>query len=205
MEPTESHHKPSKHHQTSSSDLLSSAKLVAEAAQATFRHDTDKLDKGRVAGAAADLLDAASHYGKLDENKGIGNYMEKAENYLRQYHTSHSTTTATPTTYSAPGHGETRPAPSHGIDYSGEEKKSEGLKMAQGFLKSDETKPSSHGSEGGQKKSESGYGDYMKMAQGFMKGHETKPSSHGSEGGGEKKSEAGFGDYLKMAEGFLKK
>jgi hypothetical protein len=47
----------------SKADLLSSAQVVAEAAKSALRHDTDKVDKGKAAGAAANILHAASHYG----------------------------------------------------------------------------------------------------------------------------------------------
>ncbi|XWS64205.1 hypothetical protein CRYUN_Cryun06bG0166400 [Craigia yunnanensis] len=93
-----SHNKPSYHHEKhgkSSSELLSSAKLVAEAAKNTLHHESDKVDKGKVAGAVADLLGTASHYGKLDQEKGAGKYVEKAENYLHHYHSSHSIPTTT--------------------------------------------------------------------------------------------------------------
>ncbi|KAJ9174194.1 hypothetical protein P3X46_017248 [Hevea brasiliensis] len=127
--------KPTRPHQPSSSELLSSAKLVAEAAKASLSHETDKVDKGRVAGAAADLLGAASHYGKLEE-KSFGKYVEKAEDYLHQYHSSHSTTTTT-TTNSSHSATSTAHSSSHS---SGAADHSEGgygeyLKMAQGFLK----------------------------------------------------------------------
>ncbi|KAL1556659.1 nodulin-related protein 1-like [Salvia divinorum] len=72
-------HKPSK------SDLIHSAQVVAGAAQAHFRSEPEKFDKGEVAGAAADLLDAASDYAKLDDKQGIGMYVDKAEDYLRHY------------------------------------------------------------------------------------------------------------------------
>ncbi|KAF2301892.1 hypothetical protein GH714_030218 [Hevea brasiliensis] len=91
--PASHSNKPTKHHQPSSSELLSSAMLVAEAAKASLKHETDKVDKGRVAGAAADLLGAASYYGKL-EGKSFGKYVEMAENHLHQYHSSHSPTSS---------------------------------------------------------------------------------------------------------------
>ncbi|KAJ0982044.1 hypothetical protein J5N97_010299 [Dioscorea zingiberensis] len=75
--------------QASPTQMFSSAKVVAEAAKATLHHETGKVDKAKVADAAANLLGAASHYGKLEE-KGFGKYVEKAENYLHQYHTTHS-------------------------------------------------------------------------------------------------------------------
>ncbi|KAE8023166.1 hypothetical protein FH972_008902 [Carpinus fangiana] len=148
---SDSHNKPTthpqKHHQPSNSELLASAKLLAEAAQSSMRHETGKVDKGRAAGAAADLLDAASHYGKLEE-KSFGKYVEKAETYLHQYHSSHSSTTTTThgsghsaattthssatTTHSAPHsapHSDGDDAPSSGSGYG------EYFKMAEGFLK----------------------------------------------------------------------
>lgn len=127
------HHPPK-----SSSELLSSAKLLGEAAQSTFAHKSDGVDKGRVAGAAADLLGAASHYGKLEE-KSFGKYVDKAETYLHQYHTTHS---STPTVAPGnPGHSAATAAASH--------------------------KPSE--SSGHDEDSGGGYGDYLKMAQGFLK------------------------------------
>ncbi|KAK2973234.1 hypothetical protein RJ640_013883 [Escallonia rubra] len=74
------------------SELLSSAKLVTEAAQSTFRNESDKVDKAKVADAAEDLLQAGSKYGKLDE-KGFGKYVDQAEGCLHSYH---STTTTDP-------------------------------------------------------------------------------------------------------------
>lgn len=79
--------RPSQHRPSGggSGDLASSAKLVAEAAKLALQdHSLEKVDKGRVAGAAADLLHAASQYGKL-EGKPVGGYLEKAEEYLHQY------------------------------------------------------------------------------------------------------------------------
>ena len=137
-----SHNKPTKHHQPSSSELLASAKLMAEAAKSSLNHESDKVDKGRVAGAAADLLDAASHYGKL-EQKSFGQYVEKAENYLHQYHSSHSTTTTTTTTANAAPNSAHHASPA--------------------------TSHSSSASNDGDGKSGSGYGDYFKMAEGFLK------------------------------------
>jgi len=78
---------PSQHRPSGggSGDLASSAKLVAEAAKLALQdHSLEKVDKGRVAGAAADLLHAASQYGKL-EGKPVGGYLEKSEEYLHQY------------------------------------------------------------------------------------------------------------------------
>lgn len=144
----------SHHPQPSSSELLSSAKMVGQAAMSTFHHESEKVDKAKVADAAADLLGAASHYGKLEET-GFGKYVEKAENYLHQYHhSSQSPTDEVHPSSAAPGattvhnsahstHSPTTTMEHHSSsDYSGEEAQSEG-----------------------------GLGDYMKMAQGFLKKH----------------------------------
>ncbi|XP_048136003.1 nodulin-related protein 1-like [Rhodamnia argentea] len=160
------------HHQNpSSSDLMASAKLVAEAAKSTFSHESDKIDRARVAGAASDLLDAACHYGKLEE-KSFGKYVEKAEDYLRQYGSSHpsAATAAAGGHHPAPQHAgapaAAAAAPHHSSAHSGGEEHSgsgghgDYLKMAQGFLNSGGKE---HSGSGG------GYGDYMKMAQGFLK------------------------------------
>ena len=117
----------------SSSDLFSSAKLVAGAAKSTLNNESDKVDKGKVAGAGADLLDAGQDYGKLGEDKGIGLYVEKAENYLHQYETSGqpAPTTAGP---GIPNKAEAHPE-SHESGGDGKDSGSGGyLKMAQGFF-----------------------------------------------------------------------
>ncbi|KDP41273.1 hypothetical protein JCGZ_15680 [Jatropha curcas] len=123
------------HHQSppSSSELLSSAKLVAEAAKASLSHETDKVDKGKVAGAAADLLGAASHYAKLEE-KSFGKYVEKAETYLHQYHSSHSSTTTTTSGHSATTTTHSTTHSTDGDHHSGGGY-GDYLKMAEGFLK----------------------------------------------------------------------
>ncbi|KAJ6318031.1 hypothetical protein OIU76_013554 [Salix suchowensis] len=127
--------------QPSASELLASAKLVAEAAQASLGNGRDKIDKVKVAAAAEDLLGAASKYGKVEE-KGLGQYMEKAESYLHHYHSGSQPTTTTTTTT---GSGHTAPVekqePSVPPSTDGNDGKSgsDGLggafKMAQGFFK----------------------------------------------------------------------
>ncbi|KAM4110310.1 hypothetical protein ACB094_03G185600 [Castanea mollissima] len=132
------------HHQPSNAELMASAKVLAEAGQTTISQGADKVDKARVAGAAGDLLEAASSYGKLEQTS-YGKYVEKAETYLDQYGNpssksqSHSTTT--------PSHSST---PSTTTD-------SEPHSAAAG---------GDHEIEGN---TESGAGDYLKMAQGFLK------------------------------------
>lgn len=116
-------------HQPNPSHLLSSAKVVADAANSALRHETDKIDKAVAAGAAADLLGAASHYAKLEDGK-LGKYVEQAESYLHQYHSSHS------------AHSSSAAAAHSSSTHSGGEAHAEGgggledyMKMAQGFLK----------------------------------------------------------------------
>ncbi|KAL8249856.1 hypothetical protein R6Q59_006724 [Mikania micrantha] len=74
--------------QSSNTDLVSSAKLVTEAAQCAATNQTDKIDKPKVAGATADLLDSVKEYGKFDESQGVGQYIKQADDYLRQYEKS---------------------------------------------------------------------------------------------------------------------
>ncbi|KAL9997337.1 hypothetical protein Hdeb2414_s0008g00264621 [Helianthus debilis subsp. tardiflorus] len=82
--------------QSSNSDLMSDAKTVAEAAHAAASNQSDKIDKPKVAGAAADLLDAAKEYGKFDETQGVGQYLKQADDYLHQYEKSGTTPAAAP-------------------------------------------------------------------------------------------------------------
>ena len=126
--------KPSTHHthKVSPGDLLSSAKVVADAARSSLRHESGKVDKGRVANAAADLLCAASHYGKLEE-KSYGKYVEKAETYLHKYDSSHSSGDSATAAHSSSTHSSAAGAGAgaHSVgggfgDY---------MKMAEGFLK----------------------------------------------------------------------
>lgn len=72
------------------------SKSVPEAAQSTFNNASDKVDKAKAsaAHAAADVLDAAQNYAKLDDKSGVGLYVDKAEDYLRKIEPSKSTTPA---------------------------------------------------------------------------------------------------------------
>lgn len=184
----------SDHHQKPSNcDLFSSAKVVADAAQAQFRNEPEKYDKAKVAGATADLLDAASEYGKLDETKGVGKYVDQAENYLRQYNTPHSSTA--PVVDSA-DHKTTTADPPALVDAPGEQKTTPTDAPAPvGDCADDKTAAITTTTETTEaEKPSGGAGDYVKMAEGFL----NKQSGGGAEGGG-------AGDYIKMAEGFLNK
>ncbi|XP_031269566.1 nodulin-related protein 1-like [Pistacia vera] len=126
--------KPTKKHQPSPSELLSSAKLVAEAAKSTLNHDSNrKVDKEKVAHAAGDLLGAASNYGKL-EDKGYGKYLGQAENYLHKYGQKDSHSTTANSGHSA---GTTAHSSSHHSDGHGKSGSEYGdyLKMAEGIFK----------------------------------------------------------------------
>lgn len=127
----------------SSGDLMSSGKLVAESAMSAFQEKSvENVDKKKVAGASAEILDSASAYAKL-EDKPVGQYMEKAEVYLKQY--SAGGTEEKPTDAAAPPaaavdappkpeaeeEAPKEPAPKPEAEESGG-----GLfKMAQGFMK----------------------------------------------------------------------
>ncbi|VVB03978.1 unnamed protein product [Arabis nemorensis] len=136
-----SHADPNTHRPATNAELMASAKIVAEAAQAAARNESNKLDKAKVAGATADILDAASRYGKLDEKSGVGQYLEKAEQYLHKYETSHS--------HSSGGHGGVSGGAVHGGD---------GGHGGVGGTGS----PAAKKEDG---KSGGGFGDYAKMAQ----------------------------------------
>ncbi|XP_062162158.1 nodulin-related protein 1 [Alnus glutinosa] len=158
--PTTTTTHPQKHHQPSNSELLASAKLVAEAAQASMGNETNKVDKARVAGAAADLLEAASHYGKL-EDKSFGKYIDQAETYLHQYNSSHSSTTTGSSGHSA----------SHADGGDGHSAHS-GSGYGDSHSSGHSASTTSHADSGDGHSSHSGsggYGDYLKMAQGFLK------------------------------------
>lgn len=117
-------------------ELMASAKVVAEAAQAAARNESDKLDKGKVAGASADILDAAEKYGKFDEKSSTGQYLDKAEKYLNDYESSHSTGAGGPPPPTSQAEPASQPEPAAKKD---DEESGGGLggyaKMAQGFLK----------------------------------------------------------------------
>lgn len=199
------HRKPSK------SELLSSAKVVVDAGR---RRGENKADKAEVAGAAANLLQAASEYGKL-EDKTLGKYMEKAENHLRHYHNYHSPTITdhhNNNNNNNTGISTNQPAGKDNGHYSGVNSGSGDADHHQG---------------GGKGK----YEDYIKLAEGLAEGIMKKHSaaagdSHnnttgtsstssannqfsgnniGGEHGGHSGSGNGYGQYMKMAEEFLKK
>ena len=147
---TDTDHQPEKdqqqnhpHQQASNSELLASAKLVADAAQSSLRQEN--FDKQKAAGGAADLLGAASDYGNLEE-KSFGKYVEQAETYLQKYGQSSPSSTTTTTTSGHPGTPTTTHSESHSEPHSG----------------GDDV-------EGDGKSGSGGYGGYLKMAEGFMK------------------------------------
>ncbi|KAF3431549.1 hypothetical protein FNV43_RR26280 [Rhamnella rubrinervis] len=127
----------------STGELLSDAKLVAGAAKSTFSNESDKVDRGKVSESAENLLDAASHYGKLEE-KGLGSYVDKAEDYLHQYS---STTT---TTVGSGGHSDAPPTTAHDSTNTTAPPRDEA------------------GGGGGDGGSENKYGEYFKKAEGFL-------------------------------------
>ncbi|CAN0896471.1 Nodulin-related protein 2 [Linum grandiflorum] len=118
----------------SNAELMASAKVVAAAAQSAMQSKSaDGIDKAKVADAAEDLIEAGNKYGKLDE-KGYGQYVDKAENYLRQY-SGGTKTTDGKSPADVPAEGAGKPAE----EGAGKEEKSGGIggyaKMAEGFFK----------------------------------------------------------------------
>lgn len=128
--------KPEKH---SNSDLLADAKVVAAAAQAQFSKDPENCDKGKAAHAAANLLDAAETYAKLDETQGVGKYVEQAEDYLRKYGAPAAGKETVPPTAAHGGAGEKTEEvvdkPSDGGAEKSEGKAGDLLKAAGSFFK----------------------------------------------------------------------
>ncbi|KAL3654284.1 hypothetical protein CASFOL_003965 [Castilleja foliolosa] len=168
---------------SSNYDIFGSAKVVADAAQSQFRNEPEKFDKIKVSGASADLLGAASDYGKLDETKGVGKYVDQAETYLRQYSSSDSPAAAVPDS------GEKKPPAVDVVPAPVEEKTAPPAAAADAAVSTEGEKPAAGG----------GAGDYVKVAQGFL----NKPSGEGESA---EKSGGGYGDDLmKMAGGFMKK
>ncbi|KAL8532441.1 hypothetical protein ACS0TY_008878 [Phlomoides rotata] len=136
--PTSGEHKPtsgephsSATHHSSKSDLIHSAKVVADAANAHARREPDKYDKAEVAGATADLIDAAAEYGKLDDKAGIGKYVDKAEDLLRHYQSSHSADHAGKSADHKPADHKPAKSEEHGGGGGG----GDFMKMAGDFLK----------------------------------------------------------------------
>ncbi|KAK6133929.1 hypothetical protein DH2020_032321 [Rehmannia glutinosa] len=219
---------PNNQGEHTNSDLFASAKVVADAAQAQFRNEPEKYDKAKVAGASADILDAAKEYGKLDETTGVGKYVDQAENYLRQYNTpapaSGDKNTTTPdVTASEPAAGDsddvkTAPTATAITETTDGEKPSGGgaddyVKEAEDFLDkpsdaptgatintetTDDEKPAGAGS---------GAGDYVKEAEDFLDKPSDAPTAAAitETSEGEKQAGGGAGDYVKEAENFFNK
>ncbi|KAG6537388.1 nodulin-related protein 1-like [Zingiber officinale] len=121
-------HTTSKPDKPNTSQLVSSAKVMSEAAKsALHRRDIEEIDKAKVAGAAADLLGAASQYAKLEE-KGLGKYVGQAQDYLHKYQPA-----------SDDGRGSTNQEEEQSSSSQAQNRSKGGfgkyLKLAQGFLK----------------------------------------------------------------------
>ncbi|KAK9750709.1 hypothetical protein RND81_02G215800 [Saponaria officinalis] len=153
----------------SNSDLMSSAKILADAAKSALSHESEKIDKAAVATATANVLGAAKKYGKLEE-KSYGKYVDKAETYLHSYHSSSSPAAATTAAHGGHnggysgggGHGHS----SSGGGGGGSGGAGEYKKLAQGLLKKGE-----HGGGNGHSGGGGGSGDYIKLAQSLLKKH----------------------------------
>ncbi|KAL9149207.1 hypothetical protein ABFS82_12G094900 [Erythranthe guttata] len=173
---------------SSNYDLLGSAKVVAAAAQSQFANEPEKYDKVKVAGASADLLGAASDYGKFDETQGFGKYANQAEGYLRQYGTPQTTTTATTPAADTAGLEKTAAAtddaPAAG-DYDDEKIAAAVDDKIVPTKTADADEYPTGGAEDG------GAGDYIKKAAGD---YLSNPSEDAAESGGD-------GDYIKKGGG----
>lgn len=104
-------------------DLMTSARTLAEAAQAAATQQTDKIDKAKVAEAAENVLEAAKSTGTLDDKGGIGQYLDKAQDYLHQMHSGDA------------GKEETDKDKENETETGGGSAAGGFMKMAQGFFK----------------------------------------------------------------------
>jgi hypothetical protein len=146
-----------------SGDLMSSGKVVAGAAVSVFQQKSvDNVDKKEVAGAAAEILHAASTYGKF-EDKPAGQYIEKTEGYLKEF-SSGPAAGAEKEMADAPKSEEppkeSAPAP------AAVESKSEEFGIGD-VVKGAESLMEKQG--GGEESAAGSAGGLFKMAQGFMK------------------------------------
>ncbi|MFX9845905.1 hypothetical protein ABTP16_08490, partial [Acinetobacter baumannii] len=176
-------------HKPTNSDLFSDAKVVAAAAQAQFNNQTEGLDKAKAASSAANILDAAEQYGKLDSTTGVGKYAEQAEDYLRKYggpgETKPTTETAPPAEIKETVETKeptTETAPPAEVKEPVESEKPVPETTPAEIKEPVEKKPEAEG----------GVGDYVKMAEGVLDKEE------GGESGG------GIGGFAKKAGGFFK-
>ncbi|KAF8718979.1 hypothetical protein HU200_001223 [Digitaria exilis] len=160
-----------------SGSLFSSGKLVAEAATTVFQQKSvDNIDKKEVAGAASEILHAASSYGKL-EDKPAGQYIEKAESYLKEFSSGAPAAAA-----DAKPAGDEAPAAAAAEAPKPAEPAAEAPKEA--APAAEEGKPEGFGLDD------------------VVKGAEQLVEKQG--GGGDSASGGGAGGLFKMAQGFLK-
>ncbi|KAK3145010.1 hypothetical protein QOZ80_4AG0321330 [Eleusine coracana subsp. coracana] len=153
-----------------SGDLMSSGKLVAGAAVSVFQQkSTDNVDKKEVAGAAAELLHAASTYGKF-EDKPAGQYIEKAEGYLKEFSSGPGAGAEKEKAQAQPAgdapKSEEEPPKEPAPTPVAEEVKSEGFGIGE-VVKGAESLMEKQG--GGGESADGSAGGLFKMAQGFMK------------------------------------
>ncbi|KAL5223933.1 hypothetical protein ABZP36_010572 [Zizania latifolia] len=146
---------------------MSSGKVVADATVEVFqKKSVEGVDKKKVASAAADVLQSASTYGKLDD-KPVGQYIDKAEGYLKEFSSGGAappaaTEDAAPKT--DPEEAPKEPAPAPAAE--------EGKPSSEGFGLDDIVKVAESQIEkkGGEEESGgSGGGGLLKMARGFLK------------------------------------
>uniref|UniRef100_A0A0D9XIN1 Uncharacterized protein n=1 Tax=Leersia perrieri TaxID=77586 RepID=A0A0D9XIN1_9ORYZ len=155
-----------------SGDLMSSGKVVAEATMSVFQQKSvDGVDKKEVAGAAADLLHSASTYGKLDD-KPVGQYIDKAESYLKDFSSGGAAAAAEKQAPAAEGEA-AAPKPEAAEEPPAEKKDKPAAPSSEGFGFDDVMKGAESLMEkkgGGEESTGSGgAGGLFKMAQGFMK------------------------------------
>uniref|UniRef100_A0A0E0M6K6 Uncharacterized protein n=1 Tax=Oryza punctata TaxID=4537 RepID=A0A0E0M6K6_ORYPU len=155
-----------------SGDLMASGKVVAEATMSVFQQKSvEGVDKKVVAGAAADLLHSASTYGKLDD-KPVGQYIDKAEGYLKDFSSGSGAAPPPPAAGDAaapqPAAEEPPKEPAPAAEEEGKPPSSEGFGLDD-VMKGAESLMEKKGGEEESAGSGGAAGGLFKMAQGFMK------------------------------------
>ncbi|GLJ43923.1 hypothetical protein SUGI_0915650 [Cryptomeria japonica] len=178
----------------SASEALSSAKIILDAAVSKLHKAESEsggdhqFDKAKVAAAASDVLAAAKHYGKLDENKH-GKYMQKAEDYLNKYSEGNRTSSGGSAVHGSPPHSASHNSTPHTASHN-----------STPHTASHNSTPHSS-SHSASENEEDNYGKYLKTAGDFL----NKSTSHSSSHSASENEEDKYGKYLKTAGDLLNK
>ncbi|KAM1085590.1 hypothetical protein FF1_011387 [Malus domestica] len=168
----EGHYGKPGHAAPTTSELMSSAKIVAEAAKSSMnKGGGEKIDRARVSEAASNILSAAAHYGKLDEKEGLGSYVRRAEDMLHKYGSGGGGSGGGGSHYSSESHNSgggghySSESHKHGVGKERRDDDENYPVSGEHETKKKHGKKDEEEEEGGS----GGFGDYLKVAQGFLK------------------------------------